>query len=183
MIGTDLNQKAQASAPKSFELLPEGRYTVRVKEIKPWKQSKKDIKVNIRDENGQVVKDENGKAVTELKKDYIFYGAQMTFEIINDKEYNGRLLFPSLTTHPNASFITENFLYAVNISEIPYAEIQNKCKGLILDVDVIINNDAFKVVQDPVSGAEKRIPNPRNEVKSFKRTEFVQEEEPTVEGL
>lgn len=182
MIGQDLNGKARAAAPTSYEPIPEGDYLVRVKEIKPWKETVKDISINVRDEEGLLVKDSEGKLIKELHKNYSFYNANMTLEVI-DGEYKGRLLFTSLTTHPNVSFITENFLYAVEVDEVPYAEIQNTCTNKQLEVGVIVNNENFKTSQDPVTGKEVKTPNPRNEVKTFKRTKIKADDALSSMGL
>ncbi len=177
----DLNAKVEGVKPvNDFTPIPEGRYTVKVKEIKPWKATTKDIQVNTRDEKGSLVKDENGKLVKENVKNFTFYNADVRLEVIQG-EHKDRLLFTSLTTHPNAEFITKNFLYAVGVSEITLNQIQAKCVGLVLDVDVVINEDNYKIEKNPTTGAEKKIPSPRNEVKAFLKSELITDE--AIPGL
>jgi hypothetical protein len=174
----DLNAKVEGKRPvNDFTPVPEGQYNVKVVEIKPWKALTKNIMLNTRDNTGRLVKDEKGNLVKELVKDFTFYNADVRLEIL-DGEHKGRLLFTSLTTHPNAEFITKNFLYAVGVSEITLNQIQAKCTGLKLIVDVVINENNYKIEKNPVTGAETKVPNPRNEVKAFLKPELVAEEIP-----
>lgn len=172
----DLNAKVEGTRPTNdFSPIPEGQYLVKVVQIKPWKALTKTIMVNTRDERGRLVRDESGNLVKEQVKDFTFYNADVRLEVL-EGDYKGRLLFTSLTTHPNAEFITKNFLYAVGVSEITLNQIQTKCVGLKLIVDVSINQENYKIEKNPVTGAEKKVPNPRNEVTDFLRLELVEDE-------
>lgn len=177
----DLNTKVEGKKPvNDFAPIPEGKYKVKVKEIKPWKATTKDIMVNTKDEKGRLVKDDKGNLLKELVKDFTFYNADVRLEV-TEGEHEGRLLFTSLTTHPNAEFITKNFLYAVGVKEITLNQVQTKCVGLPLDVEVVINNNNYKIEKNPTTGAEKKVLNPRNEVKSFLKPELVEAE--AIPGL
>ena len=74
MINTGLDAKrtARAGGQINYDPLPDGDYRLKVKEIDPWKLSKKDVKVILRDENGvyynpgnaiEIVKSDENKSV------------------------------------------------------------------------------------------------------------------------
>lgn len=178
---TDLNQVVKGEAPKVSEYLPipKGEYLVKVAEIKPWESKVKDIYVNKKDENGWLVKDERGNKVTELVKDCTFYMAKVVFEILDEGDFKGKKISDNLTTHPNAMFITENFLYAVDVGQIALNEIQNKCVGLklIIGVDVESYTKTTKT-KDKETGEEtsKEEQKETNRIKSYQKL-------PEVEGL
>src|SRR5574344_2017996 len=105
MLDTSLNRKYE---PKErfqldFSPIPKGEYTVRVKEISPWKEEVKNIKVIQVDENGKALLNEKGEKITTLENNCKFYNCNVKFEVVGG-EYDGRLVFHQLTTHPNMSF-------------------------------------------------------------------------------
>ena len=108
MVNTSLDRKYSASQRGSFnyEPLPDGDYKVKVVEIEPWKESVKTIQVIKREENGQPIKDEKGKNVTETVNNCVFYNCRVKFEVV-EGEYKGRFIFHNLTTHPNMDWRVE----------------------------------------------------------------------------
>ena len=90
--GLDTKRTARAGGQMNFDPIPEAEYTLRVKEIEPWKLSKKDLKVIMRDENGNALKDEKGNNITEMVKDCEFYNCNVKFEVVGG-EYDGRIIF------------------------------------------------------------------------------------------
>ena len=82
--------------------------------------------------------------------------------------YDGRIVFHNLTTHPNMDFNIPNFLYGIGLQEIAASEIQEKCKGLVCDIDVFTDKYE-KTVQDKDTGLDKIEERFINKVKSFKQ--------------
>ena len=152
---------------RSYEPIPEGIYTVSVLEINPWEKQVKDIYVNQRDDKGKLIKDKDGNNVKELMKKVEYYNSLMTLEVTHGNHV-GRRLFTNLTTHPNASFITDNFLYAIGAKEMVASEIPTKAVGKTLDVVVEISQYEKKVT-DPDTGIETTETRSKNEVRSFRR--------------
>ena len=181
----DLNAKVEGkkSTPKDFSPVPKGKYLVEVNEIKPWKATTKNIQVIVKDKKGYPVK-EKGKNKKELVKDFTYYNAQLSFKIIED-DYKGRLIFDNLTTHPNADFYLENFIYAIRLDEVALNQLQNKAKGLKLTITVDINEEAYKYEVNDVTGQKKKVISPKNEVKNYLRVDLNSQdgEKNSVEGL
>lgn len=175
MINTGLDKKFVARAEtevetqtkRSYEPIPEGTYNVRVLEVQPWEKKVKDIYINVRDDKGKIVKDEDGNTAKELHKNVEYYNALMTLEVAHG-EHEGRRLFTNLTTHPNASFITDNFLYAIGAKEMVASDIPTKAVGKTLDVAVEISSYK-RTVTDPNTGLETSETKTKNEVKAFRR--------------
>lgn len=168
MINTGLDNKytARAGGQTSFEPVPEGEYKLRVKEIDPWKDTTKTIKVIQRDEKGNAIKDEKGNNVTETVKDCKFYNCNVRFEIVGG-EYDGRLVFHNLTTHPNMSWAIPNFLYALNLKELAASQIQSTCVGKECLGNIII--DSYdKVTQNKDTGIDETVKRTINRIKSLK---------------
>lgn len=175
MINTGLDKKFTgerdieniSDTPRSYDPIPEGTYSVRVLEIQPWEKKVKDIYINQRDDKNRLIKDPDGKTVQELVKNVEYYNALMTLEL-SEGEYQGRRLFTNLTTHPNASFITDNFLYAINAKAMVASEIPTKALNKTLDVAVEISTYEKKIT-DENTGLERSETRTKNEVKAFRR--------------
>jgi hypothetical protein len=175
MINTGLDTKfvarpdeaPQQETKRSYEPIPAGTYNVRVLEIAPWEKQVKDIYINERDEKNRLVKDSDGNTVRSLVKNVEYYNANVTFEITSG-EFANRRLWSNLTTHPNATFITDNFLYAIGAKEMVASEIPTKAVGKTLDVVVEISSYK-RTVTDPDTGLETSETRTRNEVKSFRK--------------
>lgn len=174
MINTSLDAKrtARAGGQLNYDPIPEGDYKLRVKEIEPWKLSKKDIKVIMRDENGNALKDEKGNNLTELVKDCEFYNCNVKFEVV-DGEFAGKLVFHNLTTHPNMSWSIDNFLYAVGIEELSASQIQGACVGLECDATVYIDTYE-KTVQNKETGLDEVKIREVNRIKSLRPLKNVE---------
>lgn len=174
MINTSLDAKrtARAGGQLNYDPIPEGDYKLRVKEIEPWKLSKKDIKVIMRDENGNALKDEKGNNLTELVKDCEFYNCNVKFEVV-DGEFAGKLIFHNLTTHPNMSWSIDNFLYAVGIEELSASQIQGVCVGRECDATVYIDTYE-KTVQNKETGLDEVKIREVNRIKSLRPLKNVE---------
>lgn len=170
MINTGLDTKYEGKQNKqtnSFEPVPAGNYLVKVQEVKPWQSVVKDVYVNQRDEYGRLVRDTNNKIVKQLVKGLEYYRCNAVL-VIEEGEHKGRRLFTNLTTHPNARFIMENFLYAIGEAEALASEVQTKATGKTLEVTVEVTSYDKKVT-DENTGIEKIITVPKNEVKEFNK--------------
>ena len=174
MVNTGLDRKYVASAKgaANFDPIPEGEYKLRVKEIDPWKESKKTIKVILKDENGNALKDEKGQNLTETVDNCLFYNCTVKFEVI-EGEYAGRMIFHNLTTHPNMSFSIDNFLYAIGIPEISAGQIQSSCIGKECIGNVIIGTYT-RTVQNKTTGIDEEVERNINRIKSLKPLNTLQ---------
>ena len=133
-------------------LVAEGDYAVTVAEIADWKPHTKDIMVNVVDTRNRIVRDDAGKPKKELSKGYTFYTADVVLEI-NGGDFDGAKLYTSLTTHPNASFITENFVRAVGLTGVALKDVISKALDKTLVVTVKHEN-YDKTTTDPDTGLE-----------------------------
>lgn len=168
MINTGLDAKrtARAGGQINYDPLPDGDYKLKVKEIEPWKLSKKDVKVIMRDENGNALKDEKGNNLTEMVKDCEFYNCNIKFVVVGG-EFDGRMIFHNLTTHPNMSWSIDNFLYAVGIEELSASHIQSVCVGR--ECDATIYTDTYKKkVQNKETGIDEIQLKEVNRIKSLR---------------
>lgn len=171
MININLNDKVEAKANEKktgkLDPIPVGVYMVKVDKIDPWKEIVKDIMVNVVDDRGRLVRDENGQIVKELQRDVKFYTADVQLSI-TEGDFAGRKIFTNLTTHPNALFITQNFLYAIRAEIMRYADIPEKCIGATLSVETV-NEERTRNTIDPVTGLEAQMPTVYSKVKTFIR--------------
>lgn len=168
MVNTNLDKKYTASAKGAinYDPIPDGDYVLRVKEVDPWKETKKTVQVIQRDENGNALKDANGKNITETVPDCVFYNCNVKFEVVSG-EYDGRLIFHNLTTHPNMSWSIDNFLYAIGIQELAASEIQEKTKGAMC-YGTVFTDTYTKVVQNKDTGIDEEVERKVNKVKSLR---------------
>lgn len=176
MINTSLDKKytAKAGGQLNFEPLPDGDYKLRVKEIEPWKASTKTIQVIQRDENGNAIKDDKGKNLTETVPNCTFYNCNVKFEVVGG-EYDGRLIFHNLTTHPNMSWSIDNFLYAIGLKELTASQIQTSCVGKECMGNVY--TDTYdKIVQNKDTGIDETVQRKVNRIKSLKPLETPKNE-------
>lgn len=170
-----LNQSVEArpqevqekQTKRNFETLPEGTYQTKVLEIKEWTPMTRDVWVNRRDGSGRILKDADGKIQKELHKNLTFYNVDMTLEI-TEGEHSGRRIWTSLTTHPNAEFITQGFLFAVGATKMTYGDIPTQCLNKNLAVETF--NEAYtKKVTDPDTGLEEEITRYSTRVRKYLR--------------
>ena len=163
MINTvNLNDKA---VKKGFVPLANDTYTVTVTSIAPWKETVKDIMVNMRDEKGRIMKDSNGAIIRSLEKDVKFYTADVVLTI-KGGDFDGRKIFTNLTTHPNTKFVTTNFLRALGVEDTTYADIPTVCVGKDLRVETMARS-YDKVTVDPDTGLDSVITKTATDVKNF----------------
>lgn len=168
MINTGLDAKrtARAGGQLNYDPIPDGDYRLKVKEIEPWKKSTKDVKVIMRDENGNALKDEKGNNLTELVKNCEFYNCNVKFVVVGG-EFDGRMIFHNLTTHPNMSWSIDNFLYAVGIEELSASQIQSVCVDR--ECDGTIYTDTYeKKVQNKETGIDEIQLKEVNRIKSLR---------------
>lgn len=167
MVDTSLNRKYKASdrGQINYDPVPEGWYTLKVKSIDDWINQVKTIKVNLKDENNNVIKDENGKNLTEVVNDCSFYNAKVIFEVV-DGLYKGKNIFHQLTTHPNMNWTIDNFLYAVGKEELQASNIKN-CVGLVCLGNVYVDTYT-KNVENKKTGMTEEIYRDVNRIRSLK---------------
>lgn len=183
MVNTSLDRKFVASdkGGVNYDPIPDGEYVLRVKEVDPWKETKKTIQVIQKDENGNAIKDDKGKNITETVKDCVFYNCNVKFEVVSG-EYDGRLIFHNLTTHPNMSWSIDNFLYAIGIQELAASEIQEKAKGAMC-CGTVYTDTYTKVVQNKETGIDEEVERKVNRVKSLKPLNNPQNNDKTSEDI
>ena len=70
MIGLDNRVKGKEAGKggSDFAPIPNGDYDVVVHEIKPWKELVRDSYINKTDDDGKLLRDDNGKVVKEMVK-------------------------------------------------------------------------------------------------------------------
>ena len=83
-----------------------------------------------------------------------------------------RLIFTSLTTHPNAVFIKEGFLFAIGEDEMTFGEIPTKCVERLLSVEVY-SEDYTTTKANPDSGIDETITKTKNRIKRFIRPSHI----------
>lgn len=136
-----------------YDVIPEGKYLVEVVQIDEWeKKSKKNALITRRDERGFAIKDEKGKVIKDKVDNLEWYQCNVRFKII-EGDYANRIVFSNLTTHPDALFMTQGFLYAVGLSELPLNKIQETCLGRKLIIDVYHSKYTKKEI-DKTTGLE-----------------------------
>lgn len=133
-------------------IVPKGDYKVTVLEIGAWTPHVKDIMANKTDSRGRLVRGADGKPIKEMLKNHTFYTADVVL-IIQGTDYDGAKLYTSLTTHPNAYFITENFVRAVGLVGTPLKDVITA--ALDKDLTVTVDHDSYeKKSTDPDTGLE-----------------------------
>lgn len=170
MINTSLDRKytAREGGQPNYDPIPEGDYRLRVKEVDPWKAVKKTIKVIQKDENGNAIQDTKGNNVTETQE-CEFWNCTAKLEVVGG-DYNGRVVFHNLTTHPNMDWNIPNFLYALGLKDLMASQIQNTCKNMECIGHIYI--DSYdKVVQNKDTGIDETVKKTVNRIKSFKPLE------------
>lgn len=164
--GLDKTYTAKEGGQPNFDPIPEGEYHLRVKEIDPWKATKKNIKVIQKDENGNALQDDKGNNITEMVNNCEFYNCIAKLEVV-DGEYAGRIIFHNLTTHPNMDWNIPNFLWALGLKDLAASQIQTACKGKECLGNVIIDNYE-KTVQNKETGIDETVIKTVNRIKSLK---------------
>jgi hypothetical protein len=166
----EIKARKHTIGEKEFSIIPEGVYTVVVEEILPWKEIVKPSElINVRDLDGKLVRDSNGKVEKETIKDYKFNTCDVAFRI-TEGEFANRVIYGNLTTHDNALFITENFLYAVKVNELKdLNDIYNKgIVGTKLQVQTM-NKPYTKEVKNQNTGVNETIETAKTKIKTYLR--------------
>jgi hypothetical protein len=174
MVDTSLNRRytAREGSNMDFGPIPDGVYTAKVEEVTPWESQTKSIKVILRDEDGKAIKNEKGDNVTEMQENCTFYNCTAKMKIVGG-EYDGRIIFHNLSTHPNMPFQIPAFLYGLGLQELAASEIQDKTRGKLCMIDVY--TDSYdKKVQNKDTGLDEIQKKYINRVKSFKQLPATQ---------
>jgi len=176
MVNTSLDKTytAKEGGQLNFEPLPDGWYDLRVKEVDPWKETIKTLQVIQRDENGNAIKDDKGKNLTETIENCKFYNCNVKFEVIGG-EFDGRLIYHNLTTHPNMDWAIPNFLYALGLKDLTASQIQSVCVGKECKGNVYTDTYT-KTVQNKETGIDETVERKVNRIKSLKPLETPKNE-------
>lgn len=166
MVDLNKTYKADKGQDLDFSPAPEGYYELRVKEIKPWKETIKDVAIIQRDEKGKALKDDKDKNITEMSKNHKIYNAQVVFEIVGG-EHDGKRIWHNISTHPNTPYSIPSFLYGLGVRELAASKIQETCVGMMCEAKVAIETYDKKEV-DKDTGIETITKVPKNVIKSFK---------------
>lgn len=167
----DFGKKVQGKEQKSYDDLPVGRYTVSVKEIGDWEiKSIKNANIIVRDEDGSMAKDEKGKVKKEIVPLLEYATSKVKLEVV-DGEHAGRLIFTNLSTHPDALFVMEGFLFAIDKSEVSLGDVKKECEGEMLDVE--LNYRTYeKPITDQATGLTITESKKVQDVKKFYHASF-----------
>lgn len=147
----NLNEPVKATQGfTEFEKLPDGEYIVEVKEFKEWKEfNKQNARVKARDENNKIIKDQYETLPT-LK----FYIADIKYEVL-EGEHKGRIIFGSLSTHPDQAWTISRFVYAVDLDDVTPAELNTLSVGSQLKIDVkFVDSEYTKTTTDKDTGLD-----------------------------
>lgn len=169
----DLNSEVTVtSAPNRFEQIPAGRYECVVSKVGEWEAKDfANVAVNLRDDSGKILKDDNGDRVTE-KMDFTAYSANVVLDIV-DGDFYGRKIFTNVTTHPNVLFLLEGFIYAIKADKgLRLTDLADSAVGKRVAVDVYHRTYEKRVV-DPDTAKETKVPVVSVSVKSFMRPKDV----------
>jgi hypothetical protein len=155
---------------RTYETLPEGKYTVEVLEIGEWKPNTKAVEfINAKDSKGNLLKDDNGKIVKDQVKNYTFHTVDVKLKIV-DGDHTGRYIFGSLTTHDNVLFLTEGFLYAVGVDSLTDINDIQKLGLVGKQLQVETQNQTYtKEVEDKDTGISMPVEKVRTRVKKYIR--------------
>lgn len=181
MIDLDTVVSAVKQEEVSYDVIPEGKYLVEVVQIDDWeKKSKKNALITRRDERGFAIKDEKGKVIKDKVDNLEWYQCNVRFKII-EGDFTNRIVFSNLTTHPDALFMTQGFLYAVGLSELPLGKVQETCLGRKLIIDVYHSEYTKKEV-DKTTGIEVEKTYTNARVKTHIRPDLPETSD-TIAGL
>lgn len=172
MVDTSLNKKYSAKDARNndFSPIPEGTKVIaRVKEVGDWKPTTKTIKVIQKDENGNALLDEKGNKITETVPNCEFYNCDVKMEVVGG-DYDGRLVYHNLTTHPNMQFTVPNFMKGIGLEEATASELKEKAVGRLSEIEVTIETYE-KTVQNKETGLDEVQERQVNKIKSFKKIE------------
>lgn len=172
ILDLDLNSKVEGKETKNFEPIPAGVYEAVVANIEPWEAKEFiDVKINKKDESGLVVRDENGN-IEKVDASFTAYSANLRLKIVSG-DYEGRIIFANLTTHPDVRFLLDQFVYAT-VTSCVLADLQEKSIDKPLKINVGIKEYPKKYV-DPNTAIEKTEIKTKNYVKGFYKTALVQD--------
>lgn len=158
MIDLNVKFKPEKSESVDFSIpVPEGTYTCKVLEVKPWTN-----KVM-----SKIVNKKTGETLTNVT----VYNASVILEIANGT-HKGRRLFYNLTTHPNMPWIIPNFLFAAGLGECTLMELQSKSVGKMLNASVKIEEREI-TREDKETGIPVTKKELVNSVKSVRELETV----------
>jgi hypothetical protein len=154
-----------------FPPVPKGNYTVRLKEVKPWKTKHHDtLVVNVYNPSYEKMKGEDGKDLTETLRDVDIFSTTAVLEIVLPVEYKGRLLFGNITTHPNKPWVVPNFIHSLGFPKYKLSAL-NDLAGTFMNVYVTLRKGDPEITVDS-DGIESSRDVIRNEVASYKVSDY-----------
>lgn len=163
--------KVKAKEMVTFDDLPVGRYQVYVHEVKEWQEKiVKDAMISQRDENGETIWSEKGKPLKEKIAELKYVAADVVLKVV-DGEFKGRNIFTRVSTHPDALFVLEGFLFALDLGEINVGELKKHAEGLPLEVDLDYRT-YNKITTDKNTGIDTVEEKKAQNVKKFYRITF-----------
>jgi Fe-S cluster biosynthesis and repair protein YggX len=169
-----IKAREQNTERKQYETLPEGKYIVEIVAIEPWKEQVKAVEfINVKDEKGNLMKDDNGKIIKEEFRNYEFFTLDMKLKII-DGPNTGRIIYGNLTTHDNVLFLTEGFLFATGVDQLN--DINDLFKfdlvGKTLQVETT-NQTYTKEVMNQDTGMTEPVERTKTRIKRYYKNPIV----------
>jgi len=126
----------------TWDVVDAGTYPAEMVIVYPWKELTRDTNVRIKDENGRYVRDNDGKFITEFKKDVTWYNTDVVFKI-NGGEFDNHAVRMSLSTHPNMVGSAKQFLYRMGLIGVSLDEL-NKHVGAFGIIEVKTKDETYK---------------------------------------
>lgn len=146
---------AEEAKSVDFSPLPAGTYTLRLLDVEDWKPT---VLANL-------VLKPSGEKVTNVT----VYNANLKFGVVGG-DYDGRLIFDRLTTHPNIPWSISGFLHAMGVEAMAPSQIKTLIDGV---VDATIKIASYeKIITDPTTGLEIPETKIKNEVTRYKKSSY-----------
>lgn len=159
-VETGLNVKVSGSGfsdiPLEYEPVEDGEYVGTLARVYPWRKIVKDTKIARRDEDGQVVRDEDDKVIEDLVKDLEWYNADVVFRV-NSGAYEGHAIKGSLSTHPKMQRALKNFLYSSGLIDVTVGEIGQHVGKV--EVGIVVKNKT-RSYKERETGMEVEVTEP-----------------------
>lgn len=145
-----------------YDVVPDGVYFAELARFYKWKQITKDTTVSSRDADGKIMKDSEGNNVKEEVKGLSWYVGDYVFRVVcsadtYDKEYRGRAIKGSLSTHPDMKRALSNFMYSAKLFGVPAKDIDKYVGKFTVKVHVKNKTRTFK---DKTTSLDKTVTEP-----------------------
>lgn len=162
-IISDLNIKMKSRASKKtfkYGDIPEGVYKAVFDFVYPWKSITKDTKVWLRDNDGVLVKDEDGNRIEVDASNVTWYSTDVVFTI-KGGEFDGISAKYYLSTHPNFHGSKMQFLYRLGvINDLTVdgiLKLEDLYKYTGKEVDVFIKHKTITVKDKDTGLSEDKV--------------------------